>query len=89
LCRSGRYDEIKQECFNRWLRQGLLSFGRPHSEGSQYAIDVGLKKRDAGAVMRDFIDDIKPAMAAAGLSFPALGAIGVEAPPDLDLGLEG
>ena len=89
LCQSGRYDEVKQEYFNRWLRQGLLSFGRPHSEGSQYAIGVGLKKRDAVAVMRDFVNDIKPAMAAAGLSFPALGDIGVEAPPDLDLQLKG
>src|SRR5579871_5385546 len=60
LCQSGDYDDIKQQSFNNWLRQGLLSFGRPKTEGAQYAIEVGLKKRDAGEVMRDFIEDIKP-----------------------------
>jgi len=52
---------------------GLLSFGAAKNEGAQYAINVGLKKRDAGDVMRDFIDDIKPAMKSAGLQFPKLG----------------
>jgi 2,4-dienoyl-CoA reductase-like NADH-dependent reductase (Old Yellow Enzyme family)/1,2-phenylacetyl-CoA epoxidase catalytic subunit len=87
LCRSGEYDEIKQESFNRWLRQGLLSFGRPNSEGSQYAISMGLKKRDAGIVMGDFIEDIKPAMKSAGLQFPNLSDIGIDAPAGIDLSL--
>ena len=87
LCQSGEYEDIKQESFNRWLRQGLLSFGRPKTEGAQYAINVGLKKRDAGDVMRDFIDDIKPAMKSAGLKFPNLSEIGIEAPPEIDLSL--
>lgn len=87
LCRSGKYDAIKQVQFEKWLRQGLLSFGRPGTEGARYAIEVGLKKRDAGAVMQDFIDDIKPAVKASGLHFPAMSALGVDAPPDLDLSL--
>jgi 1,2-phenylacetyl-CoA epoxidase catalytic subunit len=87
LCQSGEYNNIKQESFNRWLRQGLLSFGRPHTEGAQYAIEVGLKKRDAGEVMRDFIEDIKPAMRAARLEFPILKEIGIDAPADIDLSL--
>ena len=71
LCRSGRHDAVKQGFFDKWLRQGMLSFGRPFTEGNQYAIDVGLKKRDSGEVMQDFVDDIKPAVKACGLQFPA------------------
>lgn len=90
LTRSGRFDDIKKPIFEKWLRQGLLSFGRPATDGARYAIEVGLKKRDPGAVMQDFIDDIKPAVKACGLAFPALAAIGIEAPAGgLDLGLEG
>jgi 1,2-phenylacetyl-CoA epoxidase catalytic subunit len=88
LCRSGAYEREKQPMFDKWLRQGLLSFGRPGTEGARYAISVGLKKRDAAAVMQDFVDDIKPAVKACGLVFPALAAIGIEAPGGLDLSLE-
>lgn len=87
LCRTGQYEDVKQPIFEKWLRQGLLSFGRPGTEGSHYAIQVGLKKRDAGEVMQDFIDDIKPAVTACGLAFPSLSAIGVEGPPSLDFSL--
>lgn len=88
LCRTGKYEREKQPIFNKWLRQGLLSFGRPGTEGARYAIEVGLKKRDAALVMQDFIDDIKPAVKACGLSFPALSSIGIDAPEGLDLSLE-
>lgn len=87
LCRSGDYEEVKQPLFNRWLRQGLLSFGRPATEGGNYAISVGLKKRDAGEVMKSFVEDIKPCMVKSGLTFPPMADIGIEAPPDLDLSL--
>src|SRR5690606_32232383 len=87
LCRTGDYEEIKQRIFEKWLRQGLLSFGRPGTEGARYAIEVGLKKRDPGEVMQSFIDDIKPAVAACGLVFPRLSDIGIEAPAALDLSL--
>jgi 1,2-phenylacetyl-CoA epoxidase catalytic subunit len=79
LCRSGEHDGAKQPLFDKWLRQGLLSFGRPDTEGARYAISVGLKKRDAQAVMQDFIDDIKPAVKACGLRFPPMSEIGIEA----------
>ncbi len=70
---------MKQPIFERWLRLGLLSFGRPETEGSHYAIDVGLKKRDARAVMADFLADIQPAVAAGGLTVPPLADVGIEA----------
>ena len=78
LCQSGRYESVKQTIFERWLRLGLLSFGRPETEGSHYAIEVGLKKRDARAVMQDFLADIQPAIAASGLTVPQLADVGIE-----------
>jgi 1,2-phenylacetyl-CoA epoxidase catalytic subunit len=79
LCQTGRYDNVKQTLFERWLRLGLLSFGRPETEGSHYAIDVGLKKRDARAVMADFLADIQPAVSAGGLFVPPMADLGIEA----------
>lgn len=90
LTRTGKFEEVKQAGFEKWLRQGLLSFGRPNTDGARYAIEVGLKKRDPGAVMQDFIDDIKPAVKACGLRFPDMAAIGI-VPPEggLNLSLDG
>jgi 1,2-phenylacetyl-CoA epoxidase catalytic subunit len=89
LCQSRAFEGVKQAAFEKWLLQGMLSFGRPNTEGNHYAIEAGLKKRDSGAVMQDFLDDIKPAVAACGLSFPDPAAIGLEAPDTLNWSLEG
>jgi 1,2-phenylacetyl-CoA epoxidase catalytic subunit len=83
-CQSGKFDAIKQSMFEKWLRIGLLSFGRPKTEGNEYAISVGLKKRDSGACMQDFIDDIKPAVKASGLVFPPAERLEMELPANLD-----
>ncbi|HEX2572545.1 MAG TPA: Phenylacetic acid catabolic protein [Polyangia bacterium] len=88
LCRSGAYEGIKQQDFTKWLRQGLLSFGRPGTPGNLYAISVGLKRRDSGAVMQDFLNDIKPAVKACGLRFPTPAEMGLEMPPDIDWSLD-
>jgi 1,2-phenylacetyl-CoA epoxidase catalytic subunit len=80
LTATGAHEADKQAVFEKWLRQGLLSFGRPDTEAGRYAVGVGLKKRDAGPVMQDFLDDIKPAVKACGLTFPPLGKIGIDAP---------
>jgi len=84
LCATGDYEDVKQAAFETWLRQGLLSFGRPGNEANAYAISVGLKKRDSGEVMRDFVDDIRGAVRACGLRFPEPSRIGLQAPPDID-----
>jgi 1,2-phenylacetyl-CoA epoxidase catalytic subunit len=88
LCRSGRFDDVKQRFFDKWLRQGMLSFGRPGTAGNAYAIGVGLKKRDSGAVMQDFVDDIKPAVKACGLLFPEPRSIGLECPETMSWSLD-
>jgi 1,2-phenylacetyl-CoA epoxidase catalytic subunit len=83
MCRTGNFEDQKQAKFNKWFRQGMLSFGRPDTEGNRFAIDAGLKKRDSGAVMQDFVNDIRPAVAACGLAFPSPEEIGLQVPPTL------
>jgi 1,2-phenylacetyl-CoA epoxidase catalytic subunit len=89
LCRSGGHEEVKQGDFVKWLKLGLLSFGRPGTEGNSYAVGCGLKKHDSGEVMQLFIDDIKPAVKACGLVFPSAAELGLELPPSLSWDLSG
>ena len=84
-CRSGRYEDVKQPLFEKWLRIGLLSFGRPGTEGNRFAIEQGIKKRDSAECMKDFVADIRPAVQAGGLRFPAPEALAMELPRDLEL----
>jgi 1,2-phenylacetyl-CoA epoxidase catalytic subunit len=84
LCQSGRHEDVKQPLFEKWLRLGLLSFGRPGTPGNKYAIEHGLKKRDSAACMKDFVDDIRPAVKTSGLRFPDPAALRMELPGDID-----
>jgi ring-1,2-phenylacetyl-CoA epoxidase subunit PaaA len=84
LCEGGSFDAEKQAVFEKWLKIGMLSFGRPKTPGNAYAISVGLKKRDSGAVMQDFINDIKPAVRQSGLRFPEPARLEMELPQELD-----
>jgi 1,2-phenylacetyl-CoA epoxidase catalytic subunit len=84
LCRKERDRAKVQALFERWLRLGLVCMGRPHSEGNQYAISVGLKKRDSAECMKDYIRDILPGVREAGLHLPPRGSIQVELPGDMD-----
>lgn len=83
-CRSGQHDDAKQTLFEKWLRIGLLSFGRPGTPGNRFAIEQGLKKRDSGECIKDFVADIRPAVKAAGLSFPDPARLQMELPGDID-----
>ena len=85
LVKTGGYEAVKQPMFDRWFRIGMLSFGRPDSPGNRYAMGVGLKKRDSGDVMQDFIADIKPCMRACGLKFQPIEQWNLDVPADLDL----
>jgi 1,2-phenylacetyl-CoA epoxidase catalytic subunit len=83
-CRSGGYDDVKQAVFEKWLRIGLLSFGRPGTPGNRFAIEHGIKKRDSGECMKDFVADIRPAVRESGLRFPAPVVLQMELPADVD-----
>jgi 1,2-phenylacetyl-CoA epoxidase catalytic subunit len=85
LCQSGRHEDVKQPLFEKWLRLGLLSFGRPGTPGNRFAIEQGLKKRDSAECMKDFVNDIRPAVKSSGLRFPDPSALRMELPGDLDL----
>lgn len=89
LTQSGDYEDEKQAAFECWLKQGLLSFGRPNSEGAKYAIRVGLRKRDPAVVMQDYLHDIKPTAAACGLVIPPLSSLGIDAPESVEMALNG
>ena len=86
LCRSKSHEAVKQALFEKWLRIGLLSFGRPNTPGNRFAIQHGLKKRDSGDCMKDFLADIRPAVQAAGLAFPSPETLQMELPAGLELG---
>ncbi|HEY3119850.1 MAG TPA: Phenylacetic acid catabolic protein [Vicinamibacteria bacterium] len=83
-CQSGQFDDVKQSLFEKWLRVGLLSFGRPNTPGNRFAIEQGLKKRDSGDCMKDFVEDIRPAVRAAGLRFPEPASLRMELPSDIE-----
>jgi 1,2-phenylacetyl-CoA epoxidase catalytic subunit len=85
LCQSGAHDGEKQALFEKWLRLGLLSFGRPGTPGNRFAIEQGVKKRDSGECMKDFVADIRPAVEASGLRFPEPAALRMELPANLGL----
>lgn len=87
LCESGDFDGVKQPLFEKWFKYGMLSFGRPGGEGNAYAIGVGLKKRDSGEVMRDFVADIRDAVRRSGLRWPEPASLGLAVPEDLDWSL--
>jgi len=84
-CRNLEYRRQVQQLFNKWLSFSLTSFGRPGTAGNRFAIAAGLKTRDSGEVMQDFLNDIKPGMAKCGLAFPS--DLRVETPANLDLSL--
>lgn len=81
LCRAAASEA--QATFARWLRPALLSFGRPGSAASAQAIALGLKRRDPGAVMQDFVDDVRPIIVAAGLTWPVPETLDLQLPPAL------
>ena len=82
-------EERKQRDFVKWLRHGLLSFGRPGTDGNRYAIEAGIKKRDSGAVIQDYLNDIKPAVKACRLTFPTPAEMKLDMPDTLDWSLDG
>ncbi len=84
-CQDPEYRRQVQQLFNKWLTFSLTAFGRPGTPGNRFAIAVGLKTRDSGEVMQDFISDIKSGMVKCGLTFPP--DLGVETPANLDLSL--
>ncbi|MBI4525177.1 MAG: phenylacetate-CoA oxygenase subunit PaaI [Deltaproteobacteria bacterium] len=87
FCKDKRKRPLAQKFFNKWFGVSLLSFGRPDSAANRYAVRVGLKNKESGEVMQDYINDIKPVMRECGLKFPPKNRIGAELPKGIDLAL--
>ena len=83
LCNAMDDVDLSQPLFNKWLKQGLLSFGRPNSEANAYAIKRGLKKRDSGDVMIDYMNDVIPTIRECRLQLPSKEELGLELPPNI------
>ena len=67
-----------QPHFNRWLRISLMAFGRPGTDKSRLAIDLGFKSRDAAETMREYLEALRATMCACGLRFPKLEDLGLD-----------
>jgi 1,2-phenylacetyl-CoA epoxidase catalytic subunit len=80
---------LRDAHLERWLRLSLSSFGRPNTPGSGYALATGLRRRDAGMVIRDYLADVLPHLQQAGVSVPALGGLGLDLPSSLVGGAQG
>ncbi len=85
LCREPPHAEKAQACFERWLRISLLSFASWTAAGRQGAT-LGLRARESGAVIRDYLADIAPAISACALRLPSRRELGIDLPQDIPLG---
>lgn len=80
---SARDPDRAQRVFEAWLRTSLRSFGRPDSALARRAVDMGLKPRTPEHVMRDFVHDLRPTLAATGLRLPPAAGLDLELPGGL------
>ncbi len=53
-----------------WMRWAVEAFGRPNTPGMAYAINVGLRRRDASATVHDFVEDLRAVARAHGVTLP-------------------
>ena len=67
-----------QQMFNRWLAVVLLSLGRPGSPRDERAVEIGLRSRRVGEIVRDYLDSLQPFMQRCGLSMPDAATLGVD-----------
>jgi 1,2-phenylacetyl-CoA epoxidase catalytic subunit len=74
-----------QRIFDDWFPIAMQNLGHMDPTREMFAIKNGMITRDCGAVMADFISEIKPAMRECGLNFRMLDGLETPLPADLDL----
>ena len=74
-----------QRIFDQWFPIALENLGYMDPSRELLAIKHGMKSRESGAVIQDFIAQIKPAMRECGLNFRTLEDLETPLPADLDL----
>lgn len=88
LGRSRAFDDQKASLFDAWLRVSLALLAEAPEGDARLALELGLRRRAPAEVTGDFLQSIKPAVKAAGISFPPAAELGAELPPGLALDLE-
>ncbi len=53
-----------------WMRWAVEAFGRPNTPGMAYAINVGLRRRDASATVHGFVEDLRAVARSHGVTLP-------------------
>jgi hypothetical protein len=53
-----------------WMRWAVEAFGRSNTPGMAYAINVGLRRRDASATVHDFVEDLRAVARSHGVTLP-------------------
>jgi 1,2-phenylacetyl-CoA epoxidase catalytic subunit len=69
-----------QAMLARWLTIAVLALGRPGTPGDARAVALGLRTKRVADVVREFLGDVAPLVAACGLALPDLAAVGLELP---------
>jgi len=72
-----------QQMFQRWLAITIQAMGRPGTLGDERAFALGLRRQKCGDSLRQYVEDLKPFMAACHLVLPSAAAMGVELPKEL------
>lgn len=72
-----------QQMLNRWLSIALLALGRPGTQGDERAVALKLRTKRCGESVREFLDELKPFLAACQLHLPSTSTLGIELPADL------
>ena len=71
LCRANpRNVKAGQAHLERWLPISLNALGKPSARRSARAVELGLRAREYGVVMRDYLDDVRIFADACGLHVP-------------------
>jgi 1,2-phenylacetyl-CoA epoxidase catalytic subunit len=80
FCAEAGNRPAAQAMFNRWATITVLALGRPGTPGDARAIALGLRSKRCADSVREYVQELKPLIAACGLDMPDLAALGVELP---------
>lgn len=80
FCAEETNRPLAQQLVNRWLGITLVSLGRPDSAGDARAVQLALRSKPIGQIVRDYLDGLTPFVALCGLTLPDATALGVELP---------
>lgn len=72
-----------QQMFNRWLAIALVSLGRPGTPGDARAVALHLRTKRCSDSVREYMESLKPFIAACHLVVPPASTLGIDLAPEL------